>query len=145
MLQKQRLDVSAHHDVILGHFETMCSCFSQVDESVGFASGRTTEQVADDLVTAYNAACSHSPDLDSLPVERINEVMVDAGVQLPAGIRLYSYLAYEQAETRPAYWYNYYSSKVNRIMFLLLFDLWYKQFVENSALTAPSSRLKDYL
>jgi SpoVK/Ycf46/Vps4 family AAA+-type ATPase len=75
MLQKQRLDVSAHHDVILGHFETMCSCFSQVDESVGFASGRTTEQVADDLVTAYNTACSASPELDSLPVECINSVM----------------------------------------------------------------------
>jgi len=53
--------------------------------------------------------------------------------------------AYEEAETRPAYWYNYYSSKVNRIMFLLVFDLWYKQFVENGALSAPSSRLKDYL
>jgi DNA replication protein DnaC len=75
MLQKQRLDVSAHHDVILGHFETMCSCFSQVDESVGFASGRTTEQVADDLVTAYNTACSATPELDSLPVECINSVM----------------------------------------------------------------------
>ena len=53
--------------------------------------------------------------------------------------------AYEQAETRPAYWYNYYSSKVNRIMFLLVFDLWHKQFVENDSLSAPPPRLKDYL
>jgi asparagine synthase (glutamine-hydrolysing) len=53
--------------------------------------------------------------------------------------------AYEQAETRPAYWYNYYSSKVNRIMFLLVFDLWHKQFVENDSLSSPPTRLKDYL
>ncbi len=53
--------------------------------------------------------------------------------------------AYEKAEARPAYWYNYYSSKVNRIMFLLVFDLWHRQFVENDALTAPAPRLKDYL
>ncbi len=52
---------------------------------------------------------------------------------------------YEQAETRPTYWYNYYSSKVNRIMFLLVFDVWHKQFVENSSLLAPPARLQDYL
>ena len=52
---------------------------------------------------------------------------------------------YELAATRPTNWYNYYSSKVNRIMFLLVFDLWYKLFVENETLSTPSPRLKDYL
>ena len=53
--------------------------------------------------------------------------------------------AYEQTEARPMYWYNYYSSKVNRIMFLLVFDLWHKQFIENASLSPPAPRLKDYL
>jgi len=52
---------------------------------------------------------------------------------------------YEQAETRATNWYNYYSSKVNRIMFLLVFDLWHKLFVENKTLSTPSPKLKDYL
>jgi hypothetical protein len=30
-------------------------------------------------------------------------------------------------------------------MFLLVFDLWYKLFVENETLSTPSPKLKDYL
>jgi asparagine synthase (glutamine-hydrolysing) len=52
---------------------------------------------------------------------------------------------YEQAANRPTNWYNYYSSKVNRILFLLVFDLWHKLFVENKTLSTPSPRLSDYL
>jgi len=52
---------------------------------------------------------------------------------------------YERAESRSGYWYNYYSTKVNRILFLLVFDIWHKQFVENGSLSSPSTNLRDYL
>jgi asparagine synthase (glutamine-hydrolysing) len=52
---------------------------------------------------------------------------------------------YEQAAIRPTKWYNYYSSKANRIMFLLVFDLWHKFFVQNETLSTPAPKLKDYL
>jgi asparagine synthase (glutamine-hydrolysing) len=52
---------------------------------------------------------------------------------------------YERMQGKEIYWYNFYNSKANRILFLLTFDIWHHFYMKNnpSEVTPPS--LSGYL
>jgi asparagine synthase (glutamine-hydrolysing) len=52
---------------------------------------------------------------------------------------------YERLQGKKIYWHNFYNSKVNRILFLLTFDIWYYFYIKNHALDIMPQPLGDYL
>ncbi len=52
---------------------------------------------------------------------------------------------YERMQGKKVYWYNFYNSKANRILFLLTFDIWYRFYVMNNAWEVTPLPLSEYL
>jgi asparagine synthase (glutamine-hydrolysing) len=52
---------------------------------------------------------------------------------------------YEKMQGEKIYWYNFYNSKANRILFLLTFDIWHHFYMKNNSLEIISPTLTEYL
>ena len=52
---------------------------------------------------------------------------------------------YEKMQGKKIYWYNFYNSKANRILFLLTFDIWYNFYMKNNSLEIIPPTLTEYL
>jgi asparagine synthase (glutamine-hydrolysing) len=52
---------------------------------------------------------------------------------------------YEKMQGEKIYWYNFYNSKANRILFLLTFDIWHHFYIKNNSLEVSLPSLNDYL
>ena len=52
---------------------------------------------------------------------------------------------YEKMQGEKIYWYNFYNSKANRILFLLTFDIWYHFYMKNNSLEIIPPTLTEYL
>jgi asparagine synthase (glutamine-hydrolysing) len=52
---------------------------------------------------------------------------------------------YEHVQGKEIYWHNFYNSKANRILFLLTFDIWHHQYIDNYSLDNVPQALSDYL
>ena len=52
---------------------------------------------------------------------------------------------YERVQGKEIYWYNFYNSKANRILFLLTFDIWHHFYIKNNPLDVSLPSLSDYL
>jgi asparagine synthase (glutamine-hydrolysing) len=52
---------------------------------------------------------------------------------------------YEQRQGKQIYWYNFYNSKANQILFLLTFDIWNHFYIRNNVLEVVPPSLSDYL
>jgi asparagine synthase (glutamine-hydrolysing) len=52
---------------------------------------------------------------------------------------------YEKMQGKKIYWHNFYNSKANRILFLLIFDIWYHFYIDRTVLEVSPPKLSDYL
>ena len=52
---------------------------------------------------------------------------------------------YEQMQGKNIYWYNFYNSKANRILFLLTFDIWHHFYIKNNPMEVIPKSLNEYL
>jgi asparagine synthase (glutamine-hydrolysing) len=52
---------------------------------------------------------------------------------------------YESIQGKKIYWHNFHNSKANRILFLLVFDIWHHLYVENHPLEVEPQPLGEYL
>lgn len=52
---------------------------------------------------------------------------------------------YESMQGKTIYWHNFYNSKANRILFLLTFEIWYNQYIDNYSVDKQLPSLSDYL
>jgi asparagine synthase (glutamine-hydrolysing) len=52
---------------------------------------------------------------------------------------------YERMQEKEIYWYNFYNSKANKILFLLTFDIWHHLYINKNLLEVTPPSLSDYL
>ena len=52
---------------------------------------------------------------------------------------------YEHIQGKKIYWHNFYNSKANRILFLLTFDIWHHQYIDNYSIDNIPLPLSEYL
>ena len=52
---------------------------------------------------------------------------------------------YERMQGKKIYWYNFYNSKANRILFLLTFDIWHHFYMKNDPSEVIPPSLSEYL